>query len=125
MTANTSSVSLLSAVVATTTSSAIRIGKAYGLALQFTAASITAGNGVFTVEVSADNTNWISYNRLISNVTNTNSQHDTRVASVTLSSNTSAMVFFPSNDLFDYIRVTVTRTTDGTYSAKLLMREEG
>lgn len=83
--------------------------------LQFTAASISAGNGVFTVQASNDGSNWVAYNRLTTNATNTNAQTDTRVASVTLSSNTSSLVVLP--DPFAFYRVLVTITTDGSYSA--------
>jgi len=83
--------------------------------LQFVAASITSGNGVFTVEVSNDGTNWVVYNRLTSNVTNTNGQTDTRVASSTLNSNTSVVFSIP--DVFAFFRVRVMVTTDGVYSA--------
>ena len=110
---------LLNAVTATTTSSVFAVGDKKNLSLQFVASSITSGNGVFTVEVSNDGTNYVAYSRLVSNVTKTNAQTDTHVASVTLSSNTSSMAFFPSGDSFQFIRVTVTRTTDGTYSAIL------
>lgn len=89
------------------------------MSLQLTAASITSGNGVFKVYVSNDGTNWVAYNRLTSNSTNTNAQTDVRVASVTLSSNTSVMVFFPINDHFRYVGVSLAVTTDGAYSATL------
>lgn len=113
---------LLNAVTATTTSAAFEVGSATGLSLQFVASGISSGNGVFTVIVSNDGTNWIAYNRMITNVTNTNAQTDTRVANVTLSSNTNAFAFIPTSDAFKYIAVTVTRTTDGTYSANLFVR---
>lgn len=90
-------------------------GPAGKLSLQFVAASITSGNGVFTVEVSNDGTNFIAYNRLTTNVTNTNGQTDTRVASVTLNSNTNAVVSVP--DAFAFYRVRLIMTTDGIYSA--------
>ena len=125
MTPKSSLITLLSAVTATTTSSTIRVGNAKKLALSFTAASITTGNGVFTVSVSIDGTNFVTYNRLVSNLANTNSQTDTRVASVTLNSNTTNVMFIPDADLFECIKVTVTRTTDGAYSAYLLTQEEG
>ena len=105
----------LDAVTATTTSRGIPMGPNGRTSIQFIAASISSGNGVFTVAVSNDNTNWIAYNKLTTNITNTNAQTDTRVASVTLSSNTSAVVSIPEN--FGFIRVTATRTTDGAYSA--------
>ena len=85
--------------------------------IQFTCANHTSGNGAFGVEVSNDGSNWVVYNRLTSNVTNTNAQNDTRVAAPTLSSSTSAIYFFPVGDLFRYMRVFCTVTTDGTYYA--------
>lgn len=106
-----------SATVANTAALVLDVSKRQLKSIQFTASGITSGNGVFGVEVSNDGTNWIVYNRLISNVTNTNAQTDTRVAAPTLSTNTSSIYFFPTSDLFRYMRVFVTRTTDGTYSA--------
>ena len=82
--------------------------------LQFVSSGITSGNGVFTVQVSNNGTTWTDYNRLTSNVTNTNGQTDTRVASVTLSSNTSTVVTIP--DPYAFYRVTGILTTDGIYS---------
>lgn len=89
------------------------------MSLTFTAASIVSGNGVFKVYVSNDGTNWVQYNRLTDNVTNTNAQTDTRVASVALSSNGTKIYFFPVGDHFRYIGVSLAVTTDGVYSAKL------
>lgn|SRR3569623_158316 len=89
------------------------------LAIQFVASAITSGNGVFKVYVSNDGTNWVQYNRLTDNVTNTNAQTDTRVASVTLNANGNKMYFFPVGDYFRYIGVSLAVTTDGTYSAIL------
>lgn len=109
------------ATVANTAAKGFDCSKRQLKSIQFTASGITSGNGAFGVEVSNDGTNWIVYNRLISNVTNTNAQSDTRVAGPTLSSNTSSIYFFPTSDLFRMIRVFVTVTTDGTYSATLQM----
>jgi len=86
-----------------------------GASVQFVASAITSGNGVFTVEVSNDGSNWVAYNKLTTNVTNTNGQTDTRVASVTLSSNTSAVVSIP--ELFAFYRVKCVVSVDGLYSA--------
>lgn len=112
---------LLNAVTATTTSRSVGVDNASNVSIQFTAASITSGNGVFTVEVSNDQINWIAYSRLNSNVTNTNAQNDTRVASVTLSSNTSGIVFIPAGDTFNYIRTKCTVTTDGAYTSTVYL----
>jgi hypothetical protein len=108
---------ILNAVTADTTSGGIPVNNAKRLSIQFIASAISAGNGIFTVEVSNDGVNWLAYNRLTTNVTNTNAQTDARVASVTLSSNTSAFVFFPPGDTFAFFRVKVDMTTDGAYSA--------
>ena len=117
---------MLNAVTADTTSNGTPVGNATKLSLQLTASAISAGNGVFTVDVSNDDgATWIAYNRLIDNVTNTNVQNQTRIASKTLSSNTSVILFFDDSDVFDRVRVTVDRTTDGTYSAILFVQTDG
>lgn len=108
---------VLDAVAVDSTSGGIPVNNAKRLSIQFIASGIVAGNGIFTVEVSNDGVNWLAYNRLTTNVTNTNGQTDTRVASVTLNSNTSAFVFFPPGDTFTFFRVKVNMTTDGLYSA--------
>lgn len=113
---------LLNSVAATTVSNGVSIDNAARLSLMVFASGISSGNGVFTVEVSNDpGLGWVPYNRLTSNVTNTNGQTDTRVASVTLSSNATAIVFFPPGDTFNYLRTKVTRTTDGNYNAVLFV----
>jgi hypothetical protein len=89
------------------------------ISLQCISESISSGNGVFTVEVSNDGENFTTYSRLTSNATNTNAQTDTRVTSVTQSTNGSSIVMFPSSDKFAYMRVKVVTTTDGSYSAVL------
>lgn len=115
----TTNSTVLNAVTETTTSAAQDVSMREKMSLQFTCADHSAGNGVFTVDVSNDGANWVAYNRLTTNVTNTNGQTDTRVSSVTLNSNTSSIVFFPLGDYFRYLRVTCTVTTDGTYTATL------
>lgn len=115
----TSNLIALNAVAADTTSEIFDVSQRELKSIQFIAASITSGNGVFTVEVSNDGTNFIAYNRLVDNLTKTNTQTDTYVASCTLSSNTSKIYFFPDGDYFRFIRVLVNMTTDGAYSAIL------
>ena len=109
----------VTASVANTAAIAYDMSKRQLKSIQFTCANHTSGNGAFGVEVSDDGVHWVVYNRLIDNVTNTNTQTDTRVAAPTLSSNTSKIYFFPTSDLFAYIRIFVSVTTDGTYSATL------
>lgn len=109
---------LLNGVTATTVSRGVGVDNASNVSIQLLATGISSGNGVFTVDVSNDEgANWVAYNRLNTNVTNTNAQFDTRVASVTLNTNAGSMIFIPAGDTFGLLRVRVTRTTDGTYSA--------
>ncbi len=110
---------MLNAVTATATSGGFVVAERKKLSIQVIAASITSGNSVFTIDISNDNVNWVSYKRINSNATNTNAQTDTRVASVTLSSNGTAMILFPYDDHFKYVRITATITTDGAYTAIL------
>ncbi len=111
-------VPMLTSVTATTTSNGVGINNAGRVSIMVFATAITSGNGVFTVQVTNDQSlGWADYNRLTTNVTNTNAQTDTRVSSLTLSSNTTNFLFFPPGDTFAYMRVKVARTTDGTYSA--------
>lgn len=89
---------------------------AFGQAsLQLTGASVSAGNCVFTVEVSNDGSNWATYNRITSNATNTNAQTDTRVASVTVSSSATTVATIP--DPYAFYRVKATVSVDGVYTA--------
>lgn len=109
---------LLSAVTVTTTSAGENVEHFENLTLQFIATGISSGNGVFTVDVSNNGSDWIAFNMLIDNVTNTNGQTLTRVASKTLSSNANVVVAL---DGFSWkcIRVKCTVTTDGSYTAIL------
>ena len=109
----------VTATVSVANSLPFDVSKRQKMSIQFLASAISSGNGVFTVSVSNDGTNFITYNRLTDNVTNTNGQNDTRVASCTLSSNTSKIYFFPAGDYFRYIKCSVAVTTDGAYSAIL------
>lgn len=110
---------MLDAVTVDTTGDYVDVSMRTKMSLQLTCANHSSGNGIFTVEVSNDGVNFVTYNRLTSNVTNTNVQTDLRVGSVTLNSNTSVMLFFPPGDYFRYIRCNVDVTTDGTYTATL------
>lgn len=108
----------LDAVTATTTSEAFSLEGVKKLTLQFIRADHSAGSSAFAVTVSNDGVNYVTYNKLIDNVTNTNAQTLTRVASCTLSSNTSKVYSMDlADDCYKWMKVTVTETTDGTHSA--------
>lgn len=112
----------INAVTATTVSDSIPIMGAKRITWQFIRANHSSGSTAFSVEVSLDGTNFIAYNKLISNLTNTNAQTLTRVASVSLASNTNAVVSMDLEcDAYLEMRVTATETTDGTHTAKCLI----
>lgn len=118
----TDSINVLNAVtadVANTAAPAYDCSKRQLKSIQFTCSGHTSGNGVFGVEVSNDGVNWVVYNRLIPNVAGTNAQTDAHVVAPTLSTNTSSIYFFPTSDVFRFIRVFVDVTTDGVYTASL------
>jgi len=109
----------LNAVVATTTSEAINIQYAEKVTLEFTRANHSVGSSAFTVTVSIDGETYVAYNKIISNVTNTNGQDLTRVATVTLAADGSSVASLDlSQDTFRFMKVTVTETTDGTHTCK-------
>lgn len=113
----------IDAVTATTVSDPINIENAEKISLIFTRANHSAGSTAFSVEVSLDGNTYVAFNKLISNATNTNAQTLTRVASVSLASNTSSIVAMDlENDIFRWMRITATETTDGTHTAKALIQ---
>lgn len=101
---------LIDASVETATSSAIEIAHAEKVQVYFTRndGDGTSGTGTstFSIEISPDGTNFYDFNKLISNVTNTNSQELTRVGSVQLATATSTtMVALDiAHDAFHSIR---------------------
>jgi len=117
-------VTALSAVATTTTSEAIDIRYAKKVSILLTRAAHNSGNHVFTVTGSIDGTTYVICNKLIKNIANAISEGLTRVASVTLSANGSELVSLDlENDSFHYIKVTATKTTDGTATAIILIEE--
>lgn len=78
------------------------------------------GTSTFYAEVSPDAVTWYPYNKLISNVTNTNSQTLTRVGSVAIEAATSTTVvgLDLTNDSFFALRCKVVETIDGDHTCK-------
>lgn len=89
------------------------------------AADISSGNGVFKVQGSyADDGTYVDMNILVDNVVNTNAQTVTRVASVTLSTNTTkAYALDLEYFSLPFIKLDLNMTTDGTYDAWLVIEE--
>lgn len=115
----------LNAVTATSTSEAINIEGATKITWFFTRANHSSGSSAFSVTVSVDGSTYVTFNKLISNVTNTNAQTLTRVASVSLSSDTTSEVAMDlEHSSYRWMKVTVTETTDGTHTAKCFIESE-
>ena len=116
-------VKVLDAVTATTVSEPVNIENAEKITLVFTRADHAAGSSAFSVETSIDGVTYVAFNKLISNATNTNAQTKTRVASVSLAANGSTAVAMDlENDIYRWMRITATETTDGTHTAKALIQ---
>lgn len=108
----------IDAVTATTTSDPISLEGVKKCTLQFTRADHSAGSSLFAVTVSIDGSNYVTFNKLIDNVANTNAQTLTRVASCSLASDTSKVYEMDlSSGCYKWMKVSVTETTDGTHSA--------
>ena len=115
----------INGATATASSSAIDITGAKRVSFVFKRSAHASGKTVFTVTVSADNSNYITYNRLISNTASTNSQTITRVAEYdTGAANATAMFSMSPEDVMKYVKVTATETTDGTHDAWVICEYE-
>ena len=106
----------INAATADTNSGWLPIAGAVKVSFFFTRSVHTSGNTVFSIDVAPekDGTGGADYAKLVTNVTNTNAQNLTRVASVTLSSATTSYVSMSPEDVGGYVRVTADVTTDGT-----------
>lgn len=112
----------LDALTASGSSEEIVIAGAKRITLLFTRANHSAGSSAFDVDVSLDGTTYVDFNKLISNVTNTNAQTKTRVGSVSLAADGSTMVAMDlENDCLYSMKVNVVETTDGTHSALVML----
>lgn len=138
-------ITALNAVTATTTSKKFFVGGAKRIGIHLRAASITSGNGAFAIKGSLEpfesgaavttfdefnnphggaGITMTAVNMFIDNVTNTNAQNPTRVNGTTLSANGDKFLWLDPACLLNWLEITVTRTTDGTYSAYILVEDE-
>jgi hypothetical protein len=104
--------SVFSSKTANFTTPAIPIEPYQDITVQFVAAGITSGNGVFSIDGSNDGQNWVT-GVAFQDVTQTAST--TFVTSKTLSSNSTAAGYLRTG--FKLIRIVLAFTTDGSYSA--------
>ncbi len=108
----------IKAVTATTTGQPINIDSANKVVLVGNRADNAGGTTAFSATVSVDGTNYVAYNKWIDNVTNTNGEQLTRVATKSIAAaNGTIFLTMSPEDGFRWIKVTVTETTDGTHSA--------
>lgn len=112
---------VINGATATASSVATPIGDAKKVVLVCKRSAHGSGNTVFSATVSHDGTNYQTYNKWIRNLANANTEQLTRVASLTLSSNTSDFITMDPEDFANYIVVTATETTDGTHDAWLIV----
>jgi len=113
----------LDAVTVDTNGDAVNIEGYKRVGIQLQCASHVSGNGVFTFEGTIDGTNWVALNMIIDNVANATANNPTRVASKTLNTNTTILVWLDEFLALKAIRVVVDVTTDGAYSATVLASE--
>jgi predicted GH43/DUF377 family glycosyl hydrolase len=76
------------------------------ISILFSGTAETGGSATFTIYVSNDGINFVEYNRLITNVANTNGQDDLKTSSFTIDATTTKLLaLFPAGDYFRYIKV--------------------
>ena len=110
-------VTVLNAVTATNTPEAIPMSDVNKATLSIVSdGTFNARSGVVTVTVSNDGKNYVAYNMLIPNSTNTSSQNLTRVASTTAINSTRQVAIYGLQDLmpFNFIKVLLTVTDGGS-----------
>lgn len=100
---------VLSAVTTDSTSDALSIAGAKKVQAYFLYNDgLGTATSTFSIEVSPNGTDWYDYNKLISNVANTNSQTITRVATDEMVGTTTAMYSLDLvSDVFDQVRCVV------------------
>lgn len=111
---------------ASVTSNNIYVGDAKRIGILLRRTNHTSGSGAFTVTASMEAADTVTptmtaINMIVDNVTNTNAQNFTRINGKTLSSNTDALLWLDTNCIVNFLSIAVTRTTDGTHSAFILI----
>lgn len=115
-------VTALDGVTTTTVSDVIDIKYAKRVTFLFRRADHVAGESIFSVQSSIDGETYKDDATMIPNSPNSNSQNKARVVSYTLSANdTKHLALDLENFSYQYIKVKVTETTDGTHTAKVLV----
>ncbi len=107
----------ISDTVGTSSQKVIECAGAKGISLSMTAKDIGTSRAMtLTIDVSNDGENYVAYNMLIDNVTNTNAQALTRVASKVRNANGTDILWFTPETLggITHFKVKAERTTAGS-----------
>lgn len=107
---------VLDEVIETTTSDSVPVRNFKNLSVQVICTDRSSGNGVFEVQGSLNGSDWRPL-MTITNKANSNSEQLTRVTTLTLNANGNDFMFLDTFVGIKYIRVKLTWTTDGKYSA--------
>lgn len=100
-------------------SSAISIGRARGISLQFIGENMTSGSATVSVDVSNDGYNFADYNLMVSNVTGTAGESLIYVGSNSMSSTGNAVFLLSPVPPFEYLRTSLSYSTDGSFTVLL------
>jgi hypothetical protein len=115
----TSNQVVLNAVASDTTSDPHDVSMRHKLSAEVVLENGT-GSGTVGFSVSNDGTNFVTYNRITTNVTDTNTQEDTRVATVSVTTAAPrVMAFFPASDYFRYIKAIFTVVTGAILTSEI------
>lgn len=110
------------------TGSKIYVGNARRIGVLLRRGNHTAGNTVFSFKAGLEDIDgsptMSTFNMMLDNVTNSNVQNLTRVASKTLSSATDAILWVDPMVKINFIEVDWNTTTDGSATVFLLLEEE-
>lgn len=118
---------LINADTANATSSGLPIWAAERIEVYFTrnAGSASEATSTFEIEVSPDGTNWYDYNKLVSNVTNSNSQELTRVETTTIigATSTTVVALDLQHDTFEELRCVAIVGNDGNNTCEVSVKQ--
>src|SRR3990167_5591413 len=107
---------VLNSITVTTTSDGINVENLENIGIQFRGAGIDAGNGVLTMDISNNGTDWET-NVVFWDSIQTNILLNAPITSINLDADDSVFVYLPSYFSAKIIRLKITVTTDGSYTA--------
>jgi hypothetical protein len=114
------------------TGKSIYVGNASRIGVLLRVSGHSSGNTAFSFKagmeqgMGEDTTTptMTTFNMMIDNVTNTNAQNPTRVASKTLSANGDALLWVDPACLISWLEVDYNTTTDGAASVFIILQED-